>query len=222
MLRVEAIGEMSREYSSTRGQQSPKSDCSLKQQRDDRMRRWLSGFEAVPGPRPLDCLGPIRASPGGPLSPTPPRHTKNSPVLSDEFHGAQPNGQLALKETALRSSQVLADARDRRAMLATPVRRPESSSRQPGRPRLDLAAPDPRDAARNVVRFINTSSVVKTQMLEHAQLLELLQTAVISGHVVLVGAEEKWDPGPQKYLSSVTAAVAQHKTAFVALFRGWL
>ena len=105
---------------------------------------------------------------------------------------------------------------------AQPNGAPESSSRQPARPRLDLAAPDPGDTARNVMRVINTSSVVKTQMLEHAQLLELLQTAVLSGHVVSVDAEETRDPAPQKYLSSVTAAVAQHKTAFVALFRRWL
>jgi hypothetical protein len=72
------------------------------------------------------------------------------------------------------------------------------------------------------VRAINTSIVVKTHMSEHAQLLELLQTAVLSGHVVLVGAKDNWDPGPQKYLSSVTAAVAQLKTAIVALFRSWL
>ena len=189
MARVATIEELSRANTPTRGHQSPKSDCSPEKARDDRMRLWLSGFEAVPGP-PSDAK---RASPGGPLSPTPPRHTRNSSVLSDEYQScAQPNGA------------------------------PESSSRQPARPRLDLAAPDPGDTARNVMRVINTSSVVKPQMLEHAQLLELLQTAVLSGHVVLVGAEEKWDPGPHKYLSSVTAAVAQHKTAFVALFRGWL
>jgi hypothetical protein len=144
--------------------------------RDDQMRRWLSGLEAVPVPP----TGDKRASPpGGPLSPTPLRHTRNSPVLSDEYQScAQPNSA------------------------------PGSSRRQPARPRLDLAAPDPSD--------------VKTHMSEHAQLLELLQTAVLSGHVVLVGAKDKWDPGPQKYLSSVTAAVAQLKTAFVALFRSWL
>ena len=191
MVRVATIEELSRANTPTRGHQSPKSDCSPRQARDDRMRRWLSGFEAVPGPRPP--TGAQRASPGGPLSPTPPRHTTNSPVLSDEYQScAQPNGA------------------------------PESSSRQPARPRLELAAPDPGDTARNVVRVINTSSVVKIQMLENAKLLELLQTAVLSGHVVLVGAEEMWDPGTHKYLSSVTAAVAQHKTAFVALFRGWL
>jgi hypothetical protein len=65
------------------------------------------------------------------------------------------------------------------------------------------------------VRVINTPSVINT---EHSELLKLLQTAVLSGHVVLVGAED----APQKNLSSVTAAVDQQKTAFVALFRGWL
>jgi hypothetical protein len=161
MERVATIEELSRTNTLTRGHQSPKSDFSPEKARDDRMRRWLSGFEAVPGP-PSDAK---RASPGGPLSPTPPCDTRNSSVLSDEYQScAQPNGA------------------------------PESSSRQPARPRLDLAAPDPGDTARNVVRVINTSS----------------------------GAEEKWDPGPHKYLSSVTAAVAQHKMVFVALFRGWL
>jgi len=67
------------------------------------------------------------------------------------------------------------------------------------------------------VCFISTPSVINT---EHAQLLQLLQAAVLSGHVVLVGAEEKWE-APQKYFSSVTAAFAQQKTAFVALSRGW-
>jgi hypothetical protein len=67
-------------------------------------------------------------------------------------------------------------------------------------------------------------------MLEQAKLLELVQAAIRSGHVVLVGAEDTWDnkcssPGKQvrllvdapcKYFSSLKVAVAQQKDALVA------
>ena len=69
----------------------------------------------------------------------------------------------------------------------------------------------------------------RAQMLEQAKLLELVQAAVRSGHVVLVGAEDTWEkrccsPGKQvellvdasyEYFSSFTVAVAQQKDALV-------
>ena len=69
----------------------------------------------------------------------------------------------------------------------------------------------------------------RAQMLEQAKLLELVQAAVRSGHVVLVGAEDTWEkrccsPGKQvellvdasyEYFSSLTVAVAQQKDALV-------
>jgi hypothetical protein len=84
--------------------------------------------------------------------------------------------------------------------------RRQEQSRQPPRPRLDPITPEPRDTARNT-----------------CELWELLQTAIRSGHVVLVGAEDTWKescalPGQQvqlrgdslyKYFASVIAAVAQ-------------
>jgi hypothetical protein len=70
----------------------------------------------------------------------------------------------------------------------------------------------------------------RAQMLEQAKLLELVQAAIRSGHVVLVGAEDTWDnkcssPGKQvrllvdapcKYFSSLKAAVALQKDALLA------
>ena len=236
------IDELSRAHTPTRAQQRAKSACSTKKARDEPMRPWLAeiddtpvnspsslrrqatSFEAVPGPISPYRLSANQASPRGSLSPTPTHHIK-SPVLSDEFQScAQPNGGrelaelLGLNQTTVRSGHVLSlesakTWRERTASYDQKVGRPKSS-RQHARPRLHL---EPCDTARNVVRVINTSSVINT---ERAQLLELLQTAVLSGHVVLVGAEEKWE-APQKYLSSVTAALAQQKTEFVALFRGW-
>ena len=84
--------------------------------------------------------------------------------------------------------------------------RRQEQSRQPPRPRLYLAEPEPRDTARN-----------------KSELWELLQTAIRSGHVVLVGAEDTWkdscaSPGQQvqlrgdalyKCFASILAAVAQ-------------
>ena len=138
---------------------------------------------------------------------------------------------LGLKQTAVRSGHVLADARERDdkrnpgafstkqqpvlSAYTTNINgnmptyltfdefgRQENISPVPPRPRLDLAAPEPKDTARHVERIINTSSVNNTEMLQHAQLHELLQTAILSGHVVLVGAEEKaeekWDSAPQQ------------------------
>ena len=71
----------------------------------------------------------------------------------------------------------------------------------------------------------------RAQMLEQAKLLELVQAAMRSGHVVLVGAEdtvvgkpcslparqvELLGDAPYKYLSSLTEAVTQQKDALVA------
>jgi hypothetical protein len=72
---------------------------------------------------------------------------------------------------------------------------------------------------------------ILAQMSEQAKLLELVQAAIRSGHVVLVGAEDtvvgkpRSLPGrqvellgdaPYKYLSSLTEAVTQQKDALVA------
>ena len=230
------LDKLSLAHISTRRQKGPRSACSPKEARDEHMRRWLAEnlepcrtktlLELHPEQRKqLQATAAKNAqpSPRGSLSPTPTYHAKVS-VLSDEFHCVQPNGGgelaelLGLKKRAVRSGHVLAlqsakTWRERTASYDQKVGRPKSS-RQPARPRLHL---EPRDTARNVVRVIDTSSVINT---EHSELLKLLQTAVLSGHVVLVGAEEKWD-APQQNLSSVTAAVAQPKKAFVALFRGW-
>jgi hypothetical protein len=138
---------------------------------------------------------------------------------------------LGLKQTGVRSGRVLADAKERddkrnpgafstkqQPLLSAYTNnidgeiptylsfdefwRPENFSTVPPRPRLDLSAPEPKDTARNVERIINTSSFNNTQMLQRAQLHELLQTAILSGHVVLVGAEEKWDSAPQNCYTS--------------------
>jgi len=227
------LDKLSLAHASTRRQKGPRSACSPKEARDERMRRWLAENLEPCRTKALLVLDPEQRtqvhknehpSPRGSLSLTPTRHTK-SPVLSDELQScAQPYGGgelaelLGLKQGAVRSGHVLAlesakTWREQTASYDQKVGRPKSS-RQPARPRLHL---EPRDTARNVVRVINTSSVIDT---EHGQLLQLLQTAVLSGHVVLVGAEEKWE-APQKHLSSVTATVAQQKTTFVSLLRGW-
>jgi hypothetical protein len=109
---------------------------------------------------------------------------------------------LGLKQTAVRSGHVLADAKERGAF----------STKQ--QPLLSAYTNNiDEDTARNVERIINTSSVNNTHILQHAQLHELLQTAILSGHVVLVGAEEKaeekWDSAPQKCYTSGNVTKSQ-------------
>ena len=75
-------------------------------------------------------------------------------------------------------------------------------------------------AAKPSHRQLNSLRIAARSMKDE-KLLELLQAAIRSGHVVLVGAEDTWKescplPGQRGRLSSVTAAVAQQKAALVA------
>jgi hypothetical protein len=75
-------------------------------------------------------------------------------------------------------------------------------------------------AAKPSHRQLNSLRIAARSMKDE-KLLELLQAAITSGHVVLVGADDTWKescplPGQQERLSCVTAAVAQQKAALVA------
>ncbi len=94
-----------------------------------------------------------------------------------------------------------------------------------------LRSPGIADRSKHHERAERSMHDIRAQMLEQAKLLELVQAAVRSGHVVLVVAEdtvvgnpcslpgrqvELLGDAPYKYLSSLTEAVTQQKDARVA------
>jgi hypothetical protein len=94
-----------------------------------------------------------------------------------------------------------------------------------------LRSPGIADRSKHHERAERSMHDIRAQMLEQAKLLELVQAAIRSGHVVLVGAEdtvvgkpcslpgrqvEVLGDAPYKYVSSLTEAVTQQKDARVA------
>jgi len=93
-----------------------------------------------------------------------------------------------------------------------------------------LRYPAMADRSKHHKRTERSTQDERALMLEQGKLLELVEAAVRSGHVILVGAEDTLEkkcslPGkqvellvdaPYKYFSSRTVAVAQQKDALVA------